>query len=349
MHTPELNRMRQTITELFADEIVDLKKDLDREVRNKTEAKNALHKVIDKERDESRYCDHCGSVHIVKNGKTPTGRQKYMCRDCGKSYSDTRSSITASSKKPYHVWESFIMCMMNEFTLRKTTKLVDISLPTAQVWRHKVMEAMGKYDIQIPLSGEIQVDETYFNLNMKGYKKLPRQPKKRKTKSFRSGLNNELISVVSAVDEHDRILIEITGSGNSSADSIISALDGRIAPDSIFTADSKPGYQKVAKHFDSELHQIPSGFYADDIHNLGEVNEIHSRLKSWMVQFKGVSSRHLKRYLNWFRFKRLLDYRKEPNDHNRFTMNHSIREWVRFLISSVYSAPFPVDIQKVYS
>jgi len=349
MHTPELNRMRLNITELFADEIVDLKNDLDREGRNKTEAKDNLHKVIDKERDVSRYCDRCGSVYIVKNGKTPSGRQKYMFRDCGKSYSDTRNSITVTSKIPYHVWESFIMCMMNEFTLRKTTKLIDISLPTAQVWRHKLMKAMRKYDIQKPLSGEIQVDATYFDLNMKGYKKLLRPAKKRKTKSFRSGLNNELISVVSAVDEHDRLLIEVPGSGNSNADSIIAALDGRIAPDNIFTTDSKPGYQKAAKHFDSELHQILAGFYSDDIHSLGEVNEIHSRLKSWMVQFKGVSSRQLKRYLNWFRFKRLLDYRKVPNDNNRFTINYSIRELVRFLISSVYSTTFPVDIQRVYS
>jgi|AntRauTorcE11898_2_1112593.scaffolds.fasta_scaffold18894_1 transposase-like protein len=349
MHTPELNLIRQNITELFADEIVDLKKDIDREALNKTEAKDALHKVIDKERSESRYCDHCGSVHVVKNGKTPVGRQKYMCKDCGKSYSDTRNSIIASSKKPYHVWESFIVCMMNEFTLRKTAKLIGISLPTAQGWRHKVMEAMGMYDLGVSLSGKIQVDETYFNLNMKGYKKLPRPPKKRKTRSYKKGLNSELVSVVSAIDEHDSLLIEIAGAGNPGADSIIATLDGRVKHGSALTTDSKSAYLKVAKHFNSEIHQIPSGLHTDGAHNLGEVNEVHSRLKSWMVQFKGVSSRHLKRYLNWFRFKRLLNYRKEPTRHNRFTMNYSIKEWLKFLISSIYSTPFPIDIHEAYS
>ena len=65
MHTLELNQMRQTFHELFADEIVDFKKDLDHEVLKKTEAKDALHKVIDKEREKTRYCDHCGSLHIA--------------------------------------------------------------------------------------------------------------------------------------------------------------------------------------------------------------------------------------------------------------------------------------------
>ena len=76
------------------------------------------------------------------------------------------------------------------------------------------MEAMGLYDLDSSLSGQIQIDETYFNLNMKGYKKLPRPFKKRETRS--------------AVDDHDRILIETTGAGNPGADSIITALDGKL-------------------------------------------------------------------------------------------------------------------------
>ena len=178
---------------------------------------------------------------------------------------------------------------------------------------------------------------------MKGYKKLPRPPKKRKTMSYKRGLNNELVSVVTAVDENDRILIEIACSGNPGADSIIDALDKRIESHSIFTTDSKPAYQKVAKLFDSKPHQIPSGFHTDAI------NELHSSLKSWFVKFKGVSTRHLERYLAWFRFKRLLNYHQEADKHNRITRNNSIKERVRFLIKSIHSAPFPIEIFRPYS
>jgi transposase-like protein len=28
-------------------------------------------------------CKKCQSTHVVKNGRTPAGQQKYHCRDCG--------------------------------------------------------------------------------------------------------------------------------------------------------------------------------------------------------------------------------------------------------------------------
>jgi transposase-like protein len=29
-------------------------------------------------------CYHCESENIVKNGKAPNGKQKYLCRDCAR-------------------------------------------------------------------------------------------------------------------------------------------------------------------------------------------------------------------------------------------------------------------------
>ncbi len=73
--------------------------------------------------------------------------------------------------------------MMNGLSLRKTSALIDISTTTAFHWRHKVMEAMKQYDKNRPLTGNIQIDETYFLLNMKGTRALPRKAKKRKISS----------------------------------------------------------------------------------------------------------------------------------------------------------------------
>ena len=348
MHIQKLEQVRQTLHTLYADEIMDLKKDFDYEFHQKTESKDALHQVIRKERAKQIYCEHCGSVHIVKNGKTPSKRQKYRCVDCGKSYSDTTKSITASSKKPYHVWEAFIECMINGLSLRKTAALIDVSTTTAFHWRHKVMEAMTHYDKKRKLEGTIQLDETYFLLNMKGSKTLPRKAKKRKISSHKRGVSDEHICVLTAVDSHDQLLIEVIDQGNPQASTILNALDSNIQIHQTMITDSKSAYQQVARYFEAKLHQIPSGFHSDGVYNLGEVNEIHSSMKNWFVQFKGVSSKHLKRYLAWFRFNRLLDYHVKPKKHNRTTMNHSIKEMIRFLIESIHSTPFPIDINKPY-
>lgn len=329
--------------------MIDLKKVFDEVFHQKIESKDALHQVIHKERKRKEHCEICGSMHIVENGKTPLKRQKYRCVDCGKSYSDTRDSITASSKKPYYAWEEFILCMMNGFSLRKTSALIDISTPTAFHWRHKVMEAMKKYAIQEPLKEEIQIDETYIILNMKGLKSLPRKAKKRKISSKKRGVNNEHVCVLTAIDSNDQLLLEVIDQGNPQTETIINALDGRIQMKQTIITDSKSAYIEVAKKFKATLHQIPSGFHQHNHYHLGDINEVHSRLKIWLSQFKGVSSKHLNRYLAWFRFKRLLDYQHEVNHHNRVTMNHSICEIISFLINEIHSTPFPIDIYKPYS
>lgn len=33
-----------------------------------------------------KYCPECGSDDVVKNGKTPAGSRRYLCRECGKSF-----------------------------------------------------------------------------------------------------------------------------------------------------------------------------------------------------------------------------------------------------------------------
>ena len=51
MHTQELKSIRQALPTLFADEIVDLKKDIDCEVNHKTASKDALHQINKKSPD----------------------------------------------------------------------------------------------------------------------------------------------------------------------------------------------------------------------------------------------------------------------------------------------------------
>jgi hypothetical protein len=41
---------------------------------------------------------------------------------------------------------------------------------------------------------------------------------------------------------------------------------------------------------------------ADDIFTLARVNSLHSRFKTWMERFHGVSTKHLGSYLAWFKW-----------------------------------------------
>ena len=62
---------------------------------------------------ETRYssgqykCPFCHGDHIVKNGKAK-GNQRYLCRNCRKSFSQQTQTPTAYSKKKTKVWIDYI-------------------------------------------------------------------------------------------------------------------------------------------------------------------------------------------------------------------------------------------------
>ena len=65
-------------------------------------------------------------------------------------------------------------------------------------------------------------------------------------------------------------------------------------------ADSASAYQEFCQKHQLILNAIPSGFHSDGIYNISEINGIHSQLETWLKKFRGVSTRHLQEYLDWF-------------------------------------------------
>lgn len=55
-------------------------------------------------------CPFCGGTHIIKNG-LKDGRQRYICKDCKKTFGNTHNTILKSSKKDLSVWKKYIHCM----------------------------------------------------------------------------------------------------------------------------------------------------------------------------------------------------------------------------------------------
>ena len=66
--------------------------------------------------------------------------------------------------------------MMSGQSLRTISSKVDISVTTAFHWRHKAMEVLTEYQTNEILSGKIQIDETYFLLDLKRIKKNSKNP-----------------------------------------------------------------------------------------------------------------------------------------------------------------------------
>lgn len=100
--TPET--LYPIIQTLCADDYNELLKKMQLNQKIINDAANALHKIIFRERRVPNGC--------VRNGKTPTGRQKYLNPQTSRSISDTHHSIICYSKKSYERWLMFIKCML---------------------------------------------------------------------------------------------------------------------------------------------------------------------------------------------------------------------------------------------
>ena len=68
-------------------------------------------------------------------------------------------------------------------------------------------------------------------------------------------------------------------------------------------------YIVVSKENDINLEQIKSGTYVNNNgYSLGNINSLHSELPTFLSHFKGVSTKHLQHYLDWFCFQKLINY-----------------------------------------
>lgn len=93
---------------------------------------------------EETVCVHCKSKNIVKNGKYKD-KQRYICKDCHKTFTNYTNSPISYSKKSINKWIEYTKCMLAGHSLRKSSKIVGISLSTAFYWRHKILNAVKDF------------------------------------------------------------------------------------------------------------------------------------------------------------------------------------------------------------
>ena len=152
-----------------------------------------------------RVCPLCGCIHVVRNGHRKDGTQRYVCKDCGKSFVIATNSIVSGTRKDLSVWEQYIDCMMNGLSIRKTAVACGIHRNTAFLWRHKILDALQNMADDVTLDGIIEADETFFAISYKGNHSksktfaMPRKAHKRGHSTHIRGLSQEKVCVPCAV------------------------------------------------------------------------------------------------------------------------------------------------------
>jgi transposase-like protein len=139
-------------------------------------------------------CPHCTSEHVVRFGKVK-GRQRYRCKSCLKTFTDTTNTVLYRIRKGDE-WITFVDCMFKGYSLRKLAEIVGVTWVTLFYWRHKLLSALKQMDFD-HFEGIVEVDETYFLYYQKGQRGITeRKPRKRGGKSKHRGISHEQVCVL---------------------------------------------------------------------------------------------------------------------------------------------------------
>lgn len=252
---------------------------------------------------EITSCPHCGSTHYVKNG-TKDGRQRYLCKFCKKTFSSSTGTILFHSKKDIETWSKYIHCLVEKYPLRRCAKECGITLHTAFIWRHKILDCLSSSQKDVRLSGIIEADETFTPISYKGNHKqsknfkMPRLAHRRGTKASKRGISNEKVCIACGVNLDCVAIAQIANLGKPSIDSLSKVFADRINKNSVFVTDSLSSYNQLSEKLNLTHISIPRFKRHSGTFNIQLVNNYHARLKGLIHYcFHGVATKYLNNYI----------------------------------------------------
>ena len=256
---------------------------------------------------EIKECPHCKSMHFKKNGTRSNGKQSFLCLDCNKSFITSNNTILYDTKKDLSVWQKYIHCMIEKYSLRKTAEICNISLPTAFAWRHKILDALQEMMNEVELNGVVQADETFMPISFKGNHKnfnLPRLAKQRGTANTKRGLSKELVCIPCRVNLDGLSIAKISNLGKPNLMALQKVLNGKISKDSVFVTDSFRAYLRLSNDMELNHIRIPRNKHSNGCSfNIQTMNSYRSILKAMLIYtFKGVATKYLNNYLAYHDF-----------------------------------------------
>ena len=265
---------------------------------------------------EGIFCPHCKSPRYKRNGKA-RGRQRYLCKDCGKSYGDTSISLLTKTHYP-EKWLPYLECMAQGLSLRKTAEQLQIHVSTAFFWRHKILLALMREPMD-GLTGIVESDELYILESLKGknqVKKLGTRPaRKREGKSTLRGISHEQVCILFAMDRKSNAIAQVAGYGRISSTEIDAVIGDYIKGASCLCTDAATNFAAYARTKSLEHYVLNAsrGERVRGIYHIQHANAYHSRFRRWIGRFQGVATKYLNHYLEWFRY---------TEQHKRLSMNN---------------------------
>jgi transposase-like protein len=87
-------------------------------------------RLVQSDRRRKAKCSHCGSSQIVKDGYTPNGKQRYMCRSCKRTSREDSQSTAYDAAKRKQVLQVYLIFK----SFRKVAEVCGVDRRTVASW-----------------------------------------------------------------------------------------------------------------------------------------------------------------------------------------------------------------------
>ncbi len=222
-------------------------------------------------------CPYCGSAKIVKRGRD-VNFQRYLCKNCQKSFTAVTNTFLESTNFPWKVWVSILeMTIHNESIADMVNKLeqdygyLGITEITVLLARHKILYAVSQLPQPI-LTGVIQIDETFFRESQKASKELQnyiptvaeyRKPRYGVQPSLLGTMGSEFANVPVAIDSTGHVVAKVACLGRLTIEIFTDLFHEHIDKPAYICTDANPIYKRYCKLFGIPHYIRPSTYYTD--------------------------------------------------------------------------------------
>lgn len=261
-------------------------------------------------------CPKCGSKSVVKDGLSDGGHQRFLCKNCGRKFTYLSKSIFASAKLDLDKISKYIVLMTFNLSPEAIEEVVEISHPTAYLWRQKILTDVKGWQNKAILKGRVWIDETYvFDsriLHEDGYQS-------------KRGLSKNLICIAVGIDQYENIYVKICGNGKPSGRRILNAFQEHIEPGSTLVHDGEKAHRMLLEKLDlkSEVY-VYDDKNPEYIKNMALINNLYSWLKRYLYRFIGMNLDYLQYYLDWFAYLFTVKKQDEKWPKNERILRHLI-------------------------
>lgn len=256
----------------------------------------AVAAAIEESPRNPRQCPHCHCETSVSRGKA-NGLRRFCCTACGKTFNALTGTPLARLRKKSR-WLDFGEALSEGDTVKESAERCGVAVSTAFRWRHRFLGAAKSE--KKPLTGIVEVDETFVLASKKGQRKLDRKPRRRGGKAQKRGVSDEQTPVLVAVDRSGTTLTAVLNAVTAKA--IQAELEPNLAKDALLVSDANNVYPPCAQALgvSHEAINLSKGERTRGDLHIQTVNSRHERLKTFLRPRRGIATKYLGSYLNWF-------------------------------------------------